>query len=390
MPQTLHRFGFNSDAPTLKITSPTLVDSSTQINIVWTSWCDLIYTTTNADNTRSITYTGTSLNTTQQQELTSLTSNINQALANPTCQLYFFGNTMYDGVRGYICDGKITVFGTPAEEAALRSQYHDIEFWTFPPPLAEIRMCSDNSLFLTSKPEPYETGSISNVTNLHAVKAHCTCTTPIDQRASFAPTQLVTNATTTTALSPSGLVYTLTTDPRYPSCLGRPYTGTSSFEPVPYLSETRITKIASGGYMTAAISEDGELFLWGQANPGTAEELGVLHRLDYDSDAAMKRETVIWGDTVQDENVKCLNIHIDGRDAIAYDVAIGFGHMLVAAKGEDEEHVVFSAGCGAEGQLGIGRADDFLQESEEVVAVRGKRVIQLAAAGWSSFVVTEE
>ena len=296
---------------------------------------------------------------------------------------------MHDGVRGYICDGKISVFGTPAEEAERGTRYRDIETWTTSSPLTEVRVSSDSSLLLVHK-DHKGVGHISTAVDLQALRTTSVSTTPVSHLASFAPTQLVTNATTATALSPDSRVYTRTTDPRYPSCLGRPYTETLTFEPVTYLSETRISRIASGGYMTAAISEEGELFLWGQANPGIEEELGVLDRLECNADAAVERETVVWCETGQDEDVKCLNIRIDGRDAIAYDVAIGFGHILVAAKEGTGEHVVFAAGCGAEGQLGLGRTDDFLQQFEEVVALRGKRTTQLAAAGWSSFVITEE
>ncbi|KAF1359901.1 hypothetical protein EJ07DRAFT_117098 [Lizonia empirigonia] len=204
------------------------------------------------------------------------------------------------------------------------------------------------------------------------------------------PSQLVVNATTATALDNNCRVHTRTTDPRYPACLGRPHVGTSTFELVPYLSETRITKIASGGYMSAAISEDGELFLWGLSNPGIEGELGVLATLDSRFDAAPKKKTGIWSDIVQDEDVKCTNIYIDGNDAIAYDVAIGFGHILVAAKDNDGQRAVFSAGCGSEGQLGLGRIIDFLGEFEEAVELRGKSIMQLEAAGWSSYVVTED
>lgn len=298
---------------------------------------------------------------------------------------------MHDGVRGYICNGKFSIFSTIAEELDLEDESSDISIWPTPSQVTSVSILSDASLLLSLRDQDQEEENAGNITtakDLQALKLSFTTLTFHASIAPFLPTQLVTNATTATALSPSGWVYTRTTDPRYPSCLGRPHTGTLDFEPVPYLSETHVVKIASGGYTSAAISEEGELFMWGQSCPGTEGELGVLRGLDYESERG-DRETFICGETEQDEYVKCLSICIDGHVARAYDVAIGFGHVLVAAKNDVGAHVVFSGGCGGEGQLGHGRPVDFLAEFEELTVLRGNRVVQLAASGWSSFVVTE-
>ncbi|KAF9698064.1 hypothetical protein EKO04_003801 [Ascochyta lentis] len=389
MPQTLYRFGVDPSHPTTTSTTPTAILTTTQISIFWASWCDLIYSTRDPNTARAITYHGTSLNASQQKQLTSL---------NSTEHLSFFGSPMHDGIRGYVLDNKICIFGTPAEKAELGSQYSDVVTLRTPSPLFhEIRICSDGSLLLATEHIPGEqveedkhksTAVISSVEDMQRLKDYCNRISDTKCLASFSPIQLVVNATTATALNEHGRVHTRTADPRYPACIGRPHTGTSVFEPVPYLSETRVAKIASGGHMTAAISEDGELFLWGQSNPGTHGELGVLHRQDYD--AALKGKTGVWCDAEQDDYVKCLSITINGNDATAYDVAIGSAHILVAAKNNEGVHLVFAAGCGSEGQLGIGRTVGFLEEFEAVVATGSKPVVQLEAAGWSSFVVTEE
>jgi hypothetical protein len=391
MSQTLYRFGIDASNSFIKTTIPTRIHTAACITILWASWCDLVYTITDDSNTRTIIYTGTSLTATQQSEFTSPTSKINLALSRPECRLSFFGSAMHDGVRGYICDDKITIFGTPAEQAELGDQYRGIATWTLPSPVAEVVMCSDSSLILAHKQGPDDTESITTFLSFQALKDYCSkaADAEFERLATFTPTQLVTNATTATALSPNGHVYTRTTDPRYPFTLGRPPTNSSVFEPVLYLSELTIAKIASGGYMTAAISSEGELFLWGQANPGTKGELGVLHKLDYNQKPNPK-DTVIWGDTEQDEYVRCLNVFINGVEAAVEDVAIGTGHILITARNGRSERVLFTAGCGSEGQLGIGRTVEFVSEFEEVAALRGKRVIQMAAAGWSSFVVAEE
>lgn len=417
MPHTLYKFGLDPDEPTTKTSTPTPILTAAQISILWVSWCDLIYTTLSSTNARCVIYSGTSLSTSQKEQITTAPgSHITQALANPRCRLTFFGSTMHDGVRGYMtrtdypdstrgddCDNVVCIFYTDTEQDAYVFHY-EWEAWTIPPPfdwsIAEVRICSDNSLILSLKvgineddrQDPDEgTGSIIGCKDMDQLRQYCKGQMDSGSKtlASFPPTQLVVNATTATALDEDGHVHTRTADPRYPACLGRPHTGTSAFEPVPYLSETHVTKIASGGYMSGAISEEGELFLWGQASPGTEGELGVLHRLDYQSGLGQD-DTMVWADTEQDDYVKCLNIRIDGQDAMAYDVAIGFGHVLVAAKNDGGKHAVFAAGRNSESQLGLGRAVDFVDEFEEVPALRDKKVMQLVGAGWSSYVVTEE
>jgi hypothetical protein len=419
MPQTLYRFGIDPSDPSAKATIPTTIVTNARIEVLWSAWCDLIHTTLNGDGTRSINYLGTSLNSSQQLD-------VSQSLLSSGYPLQFFGTAMHDGVRGHIANSKVTIYGTPAEKVTLGDHYRDVAVWSSPYHLHQsISMCGDGSLLVSAsheqRPKPgsedtiSEPHSITSLVKEHPSNAHhgqetkhpkpqtisyvaslrelqdqYSRTDPAKSVASFAPTQLVVNATTATALDQEGRVYTRTTDPRYPTCLGRAHTGTSTFEPVPYLSETRITKIASGGYMTAAVSAEGELFLWGQANPGTKGELGVLHRLDYASDVEEARQTTIQSDAMTDDDVRCLVIYIQGKEARAYDVAVGFGHILVAARDDSGNRVVFGAGCGSEGQLGVGSLPDFCEEFCELEALRNKEVIQMKASGWTSLVVIGE
>lgn len=337
---------------------------------------------------------------------------------------------MHDGLRGCIAANKVFVYSTPAGKATMVTDHHGVDSWEIPRHLHnsiyQVSMCSDNSLLVASRPRQNPASNLGASTSelisqtfsrlkdcnsdghdvLHAAentlqtinyfrdlrefRDYYEKSLPIKSVASFAPVQLVVNATTATALDQHGRIYTYTTDPRYPSCLGRPNIGQSVFEPVPYLEETNIVKTASGGYMTAAISEDGELFLWGQANPGTEGELSVLQMLDYESRPADRMGTSIKCEGVQDDDVKCLCIHIEGREARAYDVALGHGHILVAAEDGIGKYVVFGAGCAAEGQLGIPGTIQLQKDFHQVEAFTGKRVIQMMASGWSSFVVVED
>lgn len=438
MAHTLFRFGIDPSDPTKPTAIPTSITTNAEIELLWSSWCDLIYTTLTGDGTRSIHYLGTSLNASQRLHFPNLPkmpgpSGISEASTRVRSHLHFFGTAMHDGVRGCIADNKVFVYNTPAEEIAMET-HRDVDSWNIPYQLydsiAQVSMCNDESLLVATRPgqgsalnpsvsaldstpctlsetEDSETEdnkynrhqvsgmiehwpcSITHVPNLQAFQNYCEKNVPGKSLAPFAPIQLVTNATTATALDQRGIVYTYTTDPRYSSCLGRPNTGRPIFEPVPFLSETAVNKIASGGYMTAAISKDGELFLWGQANPGSSEELGVLRGPDGGFDAAERVGTSILCEGIQDDDVKCLSVFIGGEEARAYDVAIGSGHILVAAEDGSGKNVVFCAGRAAEGQLGLHSTFEFCKEFVQVKELAGKRVQQLMASGWSSFVVVE-
>ncbi|ORX96023.1 regulator of chromosome condensation 1/beta-lactamase-inhibitor protein II [Clohesyomyces aquaticus] len=276
---------------------------------------------------------------------------------------------------------------------------------------------------------------------------------------------LVAGATTFTALRADGQVFTWTPDPRYPRCLGRPITDDESSDkpfPVPFLLHTKIKRIASGGYMTAAISADGELFLWGQACPGQERELLVLQarqedmeirrpthdlsvneprgdvtgevpqalfvpdprtdtylpplpakygpwsaekEMDWAVEVAVNRRDGIMNphpndlrarqatpSEPEDEYVHVVPVKIDGIEARVTHVAVGMGHILIAAETKFE-WAVFSMGEGKEGQLGLGvpgvggKPPAFMDTLQEVEALRGRKVTSLHCAGWSSWVV---
>jgi hypothetical protein len=89
---------------------------------------------------------------------------------------------------------------------------------------------------------------------------------------------VISNSISSTALTFDGEIYTWATDRRFSECLGRDPDEEPAEVParIPYFSETKIVKIATGGYMTAALSEDGELFLWGRSCPGANGELSIF------------------------------------------------------------------------------------------------------------------
>ena len=67
-----------------------------------------------------------------------------------------------------------------------------------------------------------------------------------------------------------------------------------------------IRSIAAGGWISAALSVDGDLYVWGNTEPGCEESAEFLRRED-------------------DEDVKL--VELEGEDNIK-DVAVGDGHIV--------------------------------------------------------------
>jgi hypothetical protein len=105
-------------------------------------------------------------------------------------------------------------------------------------------------------------------------------------------------------------------------------------------------------------------------------------------------ETGIIVEDGQDEMVKCLSVFVEGEEASVYDVAVGHGHVLVAAevpvKGGNTRRAVLGAGTNGKGQLGLSSKAEFVQDFEELPTLKGLKIEQMAATAWSMFVVTLE
>ncbi|OCL14696.1 RCC1/BLIP-II protein, partial [Glonium stellatum] len=173
-------------------------------------------------------------------------------------------------------------------------------------------------------------------------------------------------------------------DPRYVRCLGRPILDSSPASIptyIPYLSETRVTKLASGNWMSGALSTEGELFIWGQGSPSGGGEIAALKTAGEDND----------NEDEEDEFVKEVQITIDNLQARVYDFGIGSGHLVVAAEVNNLEHVlkrsIFCAGQCEAGQLGLGRKLQFSASLTEVQELRMRRVRSVTCGGNNSFVV---
>lgn len=136
---------------------------------------------------------------------------------------------------------------------------------------------------------------------------------------------------------------------------------------IPSLGGIPIDKIASGGWIGAAVSRDRDLYIWG-GRAGEERKFKALPADHFDDD---------------DETVRLVDI--DGGVDIV-DVGVGSGHVVaLTAEGE-----VWATGDGECGQLGTGGR----RFEEEWVRVRGDwegkgKVVGLGCGVWCSWVVVD-
>ncbi|KAF2263399.1 hypothetical protein CC78DRAFT_534011 [Lojkania enalia] len=472
----LYVFGFNGHAQLAapsssrnelgskeKILAPEKVLQGSDIQVLWTSWCDsIIALETSKDDQPSFQYYGMGLNDSQIARATD------PAMDPNTIRL--FGAPLADGLKAILqtqAPSSITFFASDLEQ---ENQVPTVEIYNERDNTriqhiaihsdAQITVVVKMLLTATSTGKPIvqdmlqeQNSYILTFKDLSTFKTWLTSDQPtVSLKSASRPvpdlTQLVSGATTLTALTATGQVYTWTPDPRYPNCLGRPNENPELPTPIPYLSETRIAKIAAGGYLSGALSADGELFVWGQSPPGIDSEFRILkpkskpQSQSSDADlfipeigqdmylppppprytpwspenaekwarevAVMRRdgrmprhpddprpEQLGLGedDDEGDEFVKQVDISIQGRPATVTDVAVGHGHVLVAAEANGDRNkvlrAVFAAGQGESGQLGLGSSAEFVENFTEVEMLRDKKVKSLICAGWSSWVVVE-
>lgn len=175
--------------------------------------------------------------------------------------------------------------------------------------------------------------------------------------------QLVANVTGFVCLTQDGNVYTWG-DARH-SSLGRGVTETEANSPglVDSLAGIQIKKIASDGWMTAALSADGAVYLFGTGTPGTQHSLSCL-------DGLISTEAAL------------VDIEEKGEPLDFLDVAVGDGHVLLLA----EDGRVFAAGDNRNGQLGLGqKALTYIKDWREVIMPDQRRCIAVFAGPKSSF-----
>lgn len=199
------------------------------------------------------------------------------------------------------------------------------------------------------------------------------------------PTNLLSSANSFTALlGPTGSIYTWG-DPRHQH-LGRTPTP-STPAPLPglvtALDGISIRKVASGGWLTAAVSEDGGLYLWGGwPGFGVDGEKGRIACLPSSLAADRKKNDEENAEREEEEEEVALVDIESGVDVV--DVGVGADHILaLTADGR-----VFGVGLNANGQVGIGKGE-FCEEWVEVSTglEEGRKILGVECGYWSSFVL---
>ncbi|KAK4547913.1 hypothetical protein LTR36_010632 [Oleoguttula mirabilis] len=183
------------------------------------------------------------------------------------------------------------------------------------------------------------------------------------------PKQLLANTATFALLMEGGEVYSWG-DARHQS-LGRSTTAggdgvVSAEEPgvVEALGGLRIAKVASGGWMSAALSEDGALYLWGASMPGAERSIRCLRE-------AGAGEVVLVDIPGGEE----------GEPLDVVDVAVGDAHVAAVTA----DHRLFLVGDNTNGQLGVDSEQQFYEDWTEVEALRDVHVQRVVCGPRATF-----
>ena len=173
------------------------------------------------------------------------------------------------------------------------------------------------------------------------------------------PTQLLANTGTFMVLMEGGEVYTWG-DPRYHS-LRRSIAGEAETDVVvpaerpgvlDALGGLRIKKMACGGWMSAALSKDGALYIWGTGSPGMNKTIAPLRE-------AAGGEVVL------------VDISEAGDQLDITDVGVGNDHIAVVA----ENTYLYVIGDNSNGQLGVGSDTPFVDEWTKLPRDRDFRAV---------------
>jgi hypothetical protein len=165
--------------------------------------------------------------------------------------------------------------------------------------------------------------------------------------------QLKARATGFTILTEAGQVYTWG-DARHSSALGRvPKDNNSAEQPelVEALGGITITKIGSGGWVSAALSDSNDAYIWGMGRPGGHGKAVSALSSGQESDAS-------------DQDVRLINIDDDnGEPCDIQDIDVGDGHMALLTTSKR----LLVCGEARNGQLGLGDTPgDFVEDWTEV------------------------
>ncbi|KAF2090179.1 hypothetical protein K490DRAFT_63050 [Saccharata proteae CBS 121410] len=218
------------------------------------------------------------------------------------------------------------------------------------PPGFDIHTFSNHSAFLNFFRSPSSPSSLS----------HHIPTSP--------PLSLAAGATTFTLHTPTS-IHTWTADARHTRFLGRTPTPLTPYDephPIPGLEGLFITKIASRGWNSAALSKQGGLYTWPQAKPDESREVP---------------------EPLEGEEGEEVHLQDVGEEGDVVDFGVGVGHVvLVMGDGR-----VFGIGEEGFGRLGLGgEGRGVRREWVEVEGLRGREVEGVVCGELATFVTVRE
>jgi len=177
--------------------------------------------------------------------------------------------------------------------------------------------------------------------------------------------QLVANESSFSLLTAEGAIYSWG-DPRY--SLGREVLADSpATDPalVTALEGLRISKISAGGWLTAALSNDRDLYIWGRTSSGG----------DIASDVEFLPD--------EPGSVGLVDL---GEGVDISDIAVGSGHVCLLTDGGD----VYAAGRNSNGQVGAGEGEFQSKWIKWEIAWEGTaKEVYSGPFSWNTFVVVE-
>lgn len=167
------------------------------------------------------------------------------------------------------------------------------------------------------------------------------------------PIQLVAGIGTFMVLMEGGEVYTWG-DPRYQS-LGRSIADVPAFRPglVEALGGLKVSKVAAGGWMNAALTEDRAAYVWGAGMPGTDKTIKLLQ------EAGAGEVALVSISSSRDGDVEPLDI---------MDVGVGDNHIAIVTDGGR----LFIVGNNKNGQLGLSSDEAWVDEWTDAPRVANK------------------
>ncbi|KAH8687857.1 regulator of chromosome condensation 1/beta-lactamase-inhibitor protein II [Tricladium varicosporioides] len=181
--------------------------------------------------------------------------------------------------------------------------------------------------------------------------------------------QVVANRTSFHALTMNGSVISWG-DPRYEACMGRsqgdgrPLDSPNIIDDLTGLPTGAVRKIASGGFLTAAITAGDDLYAWGYHSKQGPDEMKL-----YDEVTGAPS-----------------SVDVHGYDI--FDIAVGEGYALVLTK---DPRKLFVVGSNSNGQLGIGdvwNANDWTEVKLPLGC--GQKMVEVYAGYKNSFVLVEK